>query len=269
MNASLGCEQPLSGGNQTNWRSIQLHQKQIIAQNQRPKTQCQQQPVHFAPYGPTGRRPRSQEQQQEQVCQALGTPSFHGQGFARRSSSYHPAATQDLVKSEALKSPDVSGAVPLPAFSMAPINSCIDTIQPTLTCHARPYPPLLSANEGQTSTNERRPSRPSQSRRFCKFCGKGFTRPANLRSHEDVHNGLRRHHCAKTVGHKGCNLSFTRLTDLKRHTKAKHPGADWPYEKKKKGTKIKEEEESETSSQLNDEDTEEKPKMCEADENVE
>jgi hypothetical protein len=33
----------------------------------------------------------------------------------------------------------------------------------------------------------------------------------------------------------GCGLYFTRLTDLKRHCKAKHPRAIWPFEKKKKG----------------------------------
>lgn len=58
---------------------------------------------------------------------------------------------------------------------------------------------------------------PGSSRRptqhICPACNKRFTRKANLDSHVDTHNGVRRHSC------EACGKAFTRVSDLRRHKK--------------------------------------------------
>ncbi|KAI9025621.1 A designed zinc finger protein bound To Dna, partial [Hyaloraphidium curvatum] len=49
----------------------------------------------------------------------------------------------------------------------------------------------------------------------CPMCGKRFTRRFNLHSHQLSHNGLRPYSCT----HPGCDKSFARKHDLKRHAK--------------------------------------------------
>ncbi|KAI9088838.1 hypothetical protein DFS34DRAFT_585722, partial [Phlyctochytrium arcticum] len=50
-------------------------------------------------------------------------------------------------------------------------------------------------------------------------CGKRFTRQQNLKSHQDVHTGLKPYQC------EHCNVRFRRKQDLQRHNRTMHEAA--------------------------------------------
>ncbi|KAK3825226.1 MAG: hypothetical protein J3Q66DRAFT_436346 [Benniella sp.] len=228
---------PLQGGSQTqqnDWRSVAIDQQRMIArqlqrQNHHPirnSTRIDKTRMH---------RPQTVSQSRHPCLRtphndAPPVPAYNlqqprpisGLGTVRRSSEHLPLrpdsdTPKTGLESNALKLSDVPRTPP-PAYS---------------TAGPPPYS-TATARRNFPSIDEPKP-RSSLTRRNCRYCNKGFTRPANLRSHEDVHLGVRRHGCKGTIGELGCGLYFTRLTDLKRHCKAKHPRAIWPFEKKKKG----------------------------------
>ncbi|KAG0243012.1 hypothetical protein BGX31_011328 [Mortierella sp. GBA43] len=253
--------------NDSNWRSVAIQQRQLIGRRAaRGRHHLHTHGFAAHPSAP----PSLRSQQHHRAYQTQSPPmvktspkellsgsSFNGiastsgynlqyaaQEFTRRSSAQYLSNAQDPSISEVpnakLQPASLPGmSSPPPPYSSALSNVIpTETMQSVLASTSRPpaYKECASKPEDPfPKTNGSKAIRNSKSRRFCRICGKGFTRPANMRSHEDVHNGVRRYSCSKTIGDQGCSFQFTRLTDLKRHAKAKHPNAYWPFGERKKG----------------------------------